>query len=162
MAYAHYPAFFDALWGGLRPLCQSRAYVETSKVLRAHLETEVAALAPPPIADRLADMGYAPRELDDIRAMIEVFSHGNFAYLPMAAVASLLLAGGDLEGGGVAPTFEGRHAPDVSVPFLLMETHHADAPTRAVYDDIKATLGLPFVNTDYRALARWPSYFAAA
>ncbi|MDH3582269.1 MAG: hypothetical protein OEM91_16820, partial [Hyphomicrobiales bacterium] len=33
-------------------------------------------------------------------------------------------------------------------------------PTRAVYDDIKAQLGLPFVNTDYRALARWPSSFA--
>ncbi|MCZ6858754.1 MAG: hypothetical protein O7I42_00490, partial [Alphaproteobacteria bacterium] len=27
---------------------------------------------------------------------------------------------------------------------------------------IKQTLGLPFVNTDYRALARWPSYFALA
>ena len=25
-----------------------------------------------------------------------------------------------------------------------------------------ATLGLPFVNTDYRALARWPSFFALA
>lgn len=35
-------------------------------------------------------------------------------------------------------------------------------PTQAVYDDIMATLGLPFVNTDYRALARWPSYFAMA
>jgi hypothetical protein len=31
-----------------------------------------------------------------------------------------------------------------------------------MYDDIKATLGLPFVNTDYRALARWPSYFHRA
>jgi len=45
---------------------------------------------------------------------------------------------------------------------VLIEAHHADAPTRAVYDDIKATLGLPFVNTDYRGLARWPSYFALA
>ena len=43
-----------------------------------------------------------------------------------------------------------------------MEVHHAYHDTRAVYDDIKQTLGLPFVNTDYRALARWPSYFALA
>ena len=48
------------------------------------------------------------------------------------------------------------------MPFLLMEYHHADEPTRAVYDDIKTTLQLPFVNTDYRAFARWPSYFALA
>ena len=38
----------------------------------------------------------------------------------------------------------------------------ANPEVRAVYDDIMATLGLPFVNTDYRALARWPSYFALA
>jgi hypothetical protein len=43
-----------------------------------------------------------------------------------------------------------------------MEQHHVDAGTRAIYEDIKATLGLPFVNTDYRSLARWPSYFALA
>lgn len=48
------------------------------------------------------------------------------------------------------------------MPFLLMEAHHADAPTRALYDDIKTILGLPFVNTDYRAFARWPSYFHRA
>ena len=67
-----------------------------------------------------------------------------------------------MAGGRVAEPFDGRHAPDLRVPFLLMEAHHADAPTQALYEDIKATLGLPFVNTDYRAFARWPSYFALA
>ena len=43
-----------------------------------------------------------------------------------------------------------------------MESHHADEPTRAVYEDIKNILQLPFVNTDYRAFARWSSYFALA
>ena len=43
-----------------------------------------------------------------------------------------------------------------------MEAHHVDTPTAAVYDSVKATLRLPFVNTDYRAFARWPSYFALA
>jgi len=36
-----------------------------------------------------------------------------------------------------------------------MEHHHVDEPTVAVYEDIKAVLKLPFVNTDYRAFARW-------
>ncbi|MGI8527304.1 MAG: hypothetical protein ACR2K5_14235 [Pseudolabrys sp.] len=56
----------------------------------------------------------------------------------------------------------GRHAPPPRVPLVLMEQHHVDTGTRAVYEDVKATLGLPFVNTDYRSLARWPSYFALA
>ncbi len=162
MAYAHYPTFFNVFWEGLRPICRSAAYVEASRALRAYIEDGVASLEPPPIAARLGELGYAGREIDDIRALIEVFSHGNFAYLPLVAAVSVLLWGGEIGGGAAAEPFTGRHAPEVSVPFLLMEAHHVDAPTRAVYDDVKETLRLPFVNTDYRGLARWPSYFALA
>jgi hypothetical protein len=38
----------------------------------------------------------------------------------------------------------------------------SDASTRLVFDDVKTAPDLPFLNTDYRALARWPSYFALA
>jgi hypothetical protein len=162
MAYAHYPTFYDTFWAGLRPLFASRPFVAAFQDLRAHSEDAVTALAPPPIGNRLRELGYAPRELDDIRAMIEVFSHGNFPYLVVATLARLLLEGGELGEVRAAPAFEGRHAPELRVPVLLMEAHHVDPPTRAMYDDIKATLGLPFVNTDYRALARWPSYFHRA
>jgi hypothetical protein len=162
MAFAHYPSFFGALWGGTAELCRSRAYIEAARALRAEAEAGAAALVPPPIAGRLGELGYGVRELDDIRAMIEIFSHGNHLYFQLALIARLLLEGGEWDGRAEADPFEGRHAPAVDRPFLLMEAHHADGPTRAVYDDIKATLGLPFVNTDYRALARWPSYFALA
>lgn len=56
----------------------------------------------------------------------------------------------------------GLHEADVQAPLVLMEPHHVDAPTRMIYEDVKTTLKLPFINTDYRALARWPSYFAIA
>jgi len=163
MAFAHYPTFFGELWRGLKPLAASEPFVDAVGELRGFCEAGVRDLAPPPIAVRLNEAGYGARELDDIRAMIEIFSHGNFPYLMTATLTRALLHGGAFGGGeNSAPPFEGRHAPDVTVPFLLMERHHADAPTQAVYDDIMATLGLPFVNTDYRALARWPSYFALA
>ncbi|MHA1151593.1 MAG: halocarboxylic acid dehydrogenase DehI family protein [Alphaproteobacteria bacterium] len=162
MAFAHYPTFYDTFWEALRPLFASQAFVDAFRNLRADTEAAVKALAPPPIAPRLTELGYAPHELDDIRAMIEVFSHGNFPYLLVATIARLLLEGGEMGEGRAAPAFEGRHAPDVGVPFVLMEAHHVDPPSRALYDDIKTILGLPFVNTDYRALARWPSYFHRA
>jgi hypothetical protein len=162
MAYAHYPTFYDTFWTGLRPLCASRPFVEAFLDLRAFTEAAVKELNPPPIAARLTELGYAPREIGNIREMNEVFSHGNFPYVIIAAITRHLLEGGEMSGASEAPAFEGRHAPDVSVPFLLMEAHHADPPTRALYDDIKAVLKLPFVNTDYRAFARWPSYFHRA
>lgn len=162
MAFAHYPSFFAALWQGTGVLVASRAFVHECRDLRQAVEAQIAALAPSPLSERLRDAGYAERELGQIREVIEVFSHGNFPYLLIATLTRLLLEGHDPEGGAASPPFEGRHAPDVRVPFVLMEAHHADAPTRAVYGDVMTTLGLPFVNTDYRALARWPSYFALA
>ncbi len=162
MAYAHYPGFFQTLWTGLKPLVESTAFVETAIRIREHVESRVERLNPSPISGRLSALGYAPRELDQIREVVEVFSHGNFLYFLIATITRLLLEGGDMRGNGEAQRYTARHAPDVSVTLTLMEAHHADKPTQANFEEIKAILGLPFVNTDYRALARWPTYFALA
>lgn len=162
MAYAHFPNFFSAFWGGLRELAGSEAFVSAALELRAEVERAVAALRPPPIADRLRALGYSERELDDIRAVLEMLSHGNYLYTLLTTIGRDLLEGAEI--GPVQPVaaYPGRHAPPTRVPLILMEPHHVDAATRTIYEDVKRTLGLPFLNTDYRALARWPSYFALA
>lgn len=162
MAYSHYPKFFGELWRGLKPLCRSRSFVEAFLELREFVEAQTIQLNPKPLVTELTDLGYAPREIDSIREMNTVFSHGNQPYVVLAAIARHLLETGDMAGEFDTEPWQGRHAPNVQVPFLLMEAHHVDVPTREVYDDIKARLNLPFVNTDYRAFARWPSYFALA
>ena len=162
MAFSHYPHFFKTLWDGTRDLCASQPYVAACMENRVFAEVQVTSLNPTSLQSKLTTLGYAPREIDDIRQMIEVFNHGNQPYLIMATLARYLLAGGEMSEIGDAPLFKGQHAPDYTVPFVMMEAHHADAETRLVYEDIKTVLGLPFVNTDYRALARWPSYWQAA
>ncbi len=160
MALAHYQRFYDTLWQGLRPLCLSRPFADACRDLRAWTEGEVMRLDPPPITARLVEAWYAPREIEAIQTVVEVFSHGNYSYLLLATIARLLLEGGSLAEGEAPPRAESP-AP-ANPPFALMEPHHSDAPTRALYEDLKTSLGLPFVDTDYRALARWPSYFALA
>ncbi len=162
MAFAHYPRFYETLWQGMRPLCLSVEFVDACRDLRARAEEAALTLDPPPIRSRLTSLGYAPREIAQIAEVIEIFSHGNFSYALLATRARLLLEGRDLASSSDATPFTGRHAPAAEVPFVLVEPHHAESATRALFDDIKATLGLPFVNSDYRALARWPSYLAAA
>ncbi len=162
MAFSHYPTFFGELWRGIKPLCQSRAFIEASSSLRSFAESETAKLEPKPLIAELTGLGYAPREIEQIRQMNTVFSHGNQPYALIATIARHLLEISDMAGGAEAPAFAARHAPEVDVPLVLVEAHHADAPTQAVYQDVKSVLDLPFVNTDYRAFARWPSYFALA
>ncbi len=162
MAYAHYPTFFQRWWSALQPVVPTRAYVEAAFAVRGAVEDAVSALNPPPIRPRLEELGYSPREIAEIAHTIEVFSHGNFIQGPAVFAARLLLEGGgmgeDLPLGPLAAS----HAPQHDTPFVLIEPHHASADVQAFYEEIKADLGLPFINTDYRALARWPSYFMRA
>ncbi|MEK9722792.1 MAG: hypothetical protein VW405_04820 [Rhodospirillaceae bacterium] len=162
MPIAHYPTIYACLWQGRRPLVVSQPFVEEALGLQEFVETRAAELSPPPIVRRLAEFGYGAREIDQIRDVNAVFSHGNHFYALIATAARVLLEEGAFNGPAVAPAFTGRHAPDVAVPFVLLEAHHADPPTKTVYEDVTTTLGLPFINTDYRAFARWPSYWAAA
>ena len=103
MAYAHYPTFFEVLWRGTRELAASRPFVETFLGLRAFVEAEIVALDPPPIARRLVDHGYGAREIDSIREVNEVFSHGNFPYTVMSTIARLLVEGGEITARGEGP-----------------------------------------------------------
>ena len=162
MAFAHYPQFYETLWHGIRPLCASAPFVEACTQLRQTAETAAATLGASPLAAPLDAMGYDVHERDTIRALIEIFSHGNMPYLLIATAARLLLEGEALSTAREAPAFAGRHGPEAGGALTLVESHHADAALRALYADIRETLGLPFVNTDYRALARWPSYFDLA
>lgn len=162
MAFAHYPTFFRALWGGLKELSVSREFVDACARLRTFAEKTALGLEPHSIVTALLEHGYAEQEIEEIRALNGVFSHGNMPYIFIATVARLLLEGEGIGEKRPAEAFEGRHAPSSVNRLLLMEPHHVDAPTAAVYDSIKMTLGLPFINTDYRAFARWPSYFALA
>jgi len=160
MAFAHYPRFYETLWSALEPLAGSDAFTRACHDLRDQAEREAAALSPPSILGRLGKMGYDQRELDQIRACNEIFSAGNMPYLLMASLARLVLEGVEWPVGAVADRTPER-CPGAPKP-VLIEPHHADATISALYTDIRGTLGLPFVNTDYRAFARWPSYFVPA
>lgn len=160
MAFAQYPAFYDRLWSALEPVARSAAFATACAELRAVAEAEAAALSPVPLVERLRGLGYDAREMEEIRACNEVFSAGNMPYLLMATLARRVLEGQDWAGGAVpGPSVP---APPAAPRPPLIEPHHADPVVASLYGEIRETLGLPFVNTDYRAFARWPSYFIPA
>jgi hypothetical protein len=84
-------------------------------------------------------------------------------YLLIATAARLLLEGNEIgTSRSISKPAQSRHGPAAGGSLVLMEPHHAERQLQDLYEDLKSTLGLPFLNTDYRALARWPSYFDVA
>ena len=162
MAFAHYTHFYSVLWHGLRPLCASKQFDETCNSLRSEVEQLVSTLPHRMLERELLSAGYAAGEIHQIRDMIEVFSAGNMPYIMLATQVRLLLENHRLSSN--RSTGPGKIFPvNGPIPSLmLVEPHHGNAQLQELYEDIKTTLGLPFVNTDYRALARWPSYFDRA
>lgn len=160
MAFAHYPRFYEALWTALEPIAGTEAFTRACADLRSCAEQEASALSAPSILHGLRNAGYDDREIAEIRDCNDVFSSGNMPYLLMASLARSLLEGRDWSNdsrpGANLETGAGAVKP------ILIEAHHADPTIAALYADIRETLGLPFVNTDYRAFARWPSYFIPA
>ena len=160
MAFAHYPRFYDTLWSAMEPITGTEAFEQACRYLRDVAEREAEALEPAPLVSRLSALGYGAQEIDEIRACNEIFSSGNMPYVLMATLARYLLEGNTWQGGGCLDRIK---APRPNVPKPpLMEPHHVSGDLAALYDDLREALGLPFVNTDYRAFARWPSYFTVA
>jgi hypothetical protein len=153
MSFAHYRTFYDALWQGARTLCASRDFTDACHRLRHLVEVKVSALGPPPLRERLAQIGYAQRELREIDESIEIFSEGNFPYLLLATLARLLLEGGELHTSHNIGIQTGPSPTRTAGKLVLMEYHHADASTRCIFNDVKKALGLPLIRTT----VRWPA-----
>ncbi len=160
MAFADYPTFYDTLWSAMEPMVKSQVFQQSCKDLRTCAEENANAFSPPSLLNHLAELGYNNCEIDEIRSCNEVFSAGNMPYILMASLARLLLEDHNWN-GPTHLTVDPASAAALPKPTLI-ESHHADPTITALYQDIRSALGLPFVNTDYRAFARWPSYFARA
>lgn len=162
MSYSYYPNFYKALLAGLRDVAGTAEFIAAEEELCAIADRAGAALAPNSLVADLMDAGYSMAELNNIRQVAEIFRTGNMPYILIATIARLLLEGGAITGESSKSGRSQRGSQTDLAPLVLMEMHHADQPLQDVYSDIKSTLGLPLVNTDYRGLGRWPSYFQKA
>nr|AAA25831.1 D-2-haloalkanoate dehalogenase [Pseudomonas putida] len=115
--------------------------------------------------DRLREMGYSVREIGQIRAVLDIFDYGNPKYLIFAtAIKEGLLSGRTFGGAAGDARCHFPRSPICQIDPIpvMVEEHHAGGTLSQVYADIKQTLQLPFINSDYKAMARWPSYLEQA
>jgi hypothetical protein len=126
--------------------------------LRAWTEAEVARLDPPPIVPRLVEAWYAPREIEAIRAVVEVFSHGNYPYLLLATIARLLLEGGSLAEAREAPPTRRELADREALDTLLALVERLQRQSkgiRAAGDWSAASRQLAAVLADHIGTSTW-------
>lgn len=159
-AYAAHGSFFPAMWEAMRPNAETRAFEEAGDRLREEAVHAAAGM------DRLSVLGLA--RLGESQAFQAEAALLLYHYInPKLLVFTSALAGA-LEGApprgprGSAELLE-KGEPARMPPMEMVEEAGAEDPAvRRTLRDIKRTLALEEIHSDYRTLALWPRYLSSA
>ena len=159
--WAAYGGVLPVLWDAIRPNAEARAFEEASDRVRASAAEAAAALGRLGVRDHV-QLGESQEY--QIRGALDLYHYVNPKLLVVTSCVLQALRG-ELTGG--TTDHEGqervaRGAPEEMLPMEMEEEKPENEQLQSIFEDIKDTLKLESVNSDYRTLALWPVYLDAA
>jgi len=158
-AYAMYPSVMQLFWERLKPATQTESFLESAIAITERVYRDTSDWYQPGYQ---IDVNEAQRH--QIQRVLNAFTFGNPQLLIQQIALSRTLAGEVVGQEGNADARRGPNAYQHSEIKLIGEqsVREMSAQMQQVYRDIKQTLGVPIVNSDYQALARWSAFFLPA
>jgi len=159
--WAAFSHFFPAMWAAMQPVAGSRAFELASDDLRARAADLVLTL---PALRTGAPVGESQRF--QIEWALALYHYVN----PKLLLFTVLVRRG-LHGERTASGQPGATDLAARVPFgaprsmaamEMVDENPSDKRLRRLFSDIKKTLQLSSINSDYRTLALWPDYLEPA
>lgn len=157
-AYGAQPRFLEVMWNLLRPSVGTREFFSKADRLRAEAYTWMHNyFSIPDLCEQIREVHFSPGAQHELTDAVELFHYNNPLLLLVAAIQLQAFEDGPAkhwtaETGADHPVFLQR-------PIRITE-EAAPLPIRKIYDDIKRTLGLSYVTTDYQSFARWPDFLS--
>jgi len=156
--WAGYQKFFPVMWDAMRPNAETRAFETAADRVRAEAVR---------IAERLGKLDAATSlrlgesQSYQIRRALDLYHYINPKLLVLTSAVSLALDGERTGGATGSVELIERGAPTQMYPMEMVAEEPEDTRLRELFEDIKQTLSLSTINSDYRTLALWPDYLAA-
>jgi hypothetical protein len=153
---ASLPRFFPLFWKAARPMLQTGEFFSAAEQIRsdAHHRMQTR-FSVADLRSKLTEMDFTARAQDEVMDVVQLYEYVNPVLLLTMAVVS---EGMDHPDGpikhGIMPA---QHPSHPSRP-ILVDERVAPEPTRKLYDDIKRTMGTPYLNTSYITFGRWPDF----
>jgi hypothetical protein len=155
-AYGAHPKFLDLSWKLLRPTIETREFFLCAERIRGEAYTAIHNyFSVPDLCSDIREVHFSAGAQHELTDVVELFHYNNPLLLLIAAVQ--LQAFEDGPSRQRTAQAEANHPVFTSKPIKITE-EAASAPIRKLYDDIKRTLGVSVINTDYQAFARWPDF----
>jgi len=153
---ASYPRFFSLFWKTAKPLMHTGEFFTTAEQLQmdAHHRMQNT-FTVPNLHEKLTELEFTSRAQEEVLDVVELYEYIN----PV-----LLLAMAGVMEGLEHPETPAKHGslpaqhPSHPARPILVDERLAPEPTRKLYDDIKQTMGTPYLNTSYITFGRWPDF----
>jgi hypothetical protein len=155
-AYGVYPRFLELMWKGIRPAIEKREFFVLADRLRAEAYTRTHNyFSVPDLCSTIREVHFSSGALQELTEAVELFHYNNPLLLLIVAVQ--LQAFEDGPAHRRTSQIEADH-PVFTQKLVKISEESAPPPIRKIYDEMKRTLGVSFINTDYQAFARWPDF----
>lgn len=158
--WAKHQGFLPMMWDSMSSMAETRAFENAADRVRTDAARAAHVLGPIKVRP---DPSLGPSQSFHVRGALDLYHYVNPKLLVLTSVVEMSLLGDSPSDG--APASRERIATGIPADMHAMEMESDepdDEALRALYSDIKQTLSLPAVNSDYRTLALWPSYLTAA
>jgi hypothetical protein len=158
-AYGAHPRFLAVMWNLLRPAVTTREFFAKADHLGAEAYTWMHNyFTVPDLCNQIKQVDFSVGAQHELTGVVELLHYNNPLLLLIAAILLQAFEDGPVktwraEVGADHPVFKDK-------PIKITE-EAAPAPIRKIYDDIKRTLGVSYVNTDYQVFARWQDFLSA-
>lgn len=155
-AYGAYPAFLDLFWQTVRPGLVDARFFALADRLRASAYTRVYSYFPvPDFCARAEQMRLSPGARQELTSTVGLLCYQNALQLVLAAA---VLQAFDRPIGRAPESPQPAEHPVFRVRPVLVDEVAATPRVVQIYDEIKRAFGMPVVNTDFRAFARFPDF----
>lgn len=158
--WASFEHAFPLLWAAIRDNAGTYAFEQSADALRASAVRGALEL---PAVEALSAVPLGESQTYQIGAALALYHYLNPKLL---LLTSAVLAA--LEGDGIPGTLSAdtrrlpRGVPPRMYPMEMVPEDSDDPVVRQTFDDIRDTLGVHPIDSDYRTLALWPGYLSTA
>lgn len=160
--WARHSGMLPVIWNAVQPNSQTLAFEKAADQLRAAAARAVDSLGRLGAADEVA---LGESQAYQVRGALQLYHYINPKLLLLVAMVRLALDGRPHALQAPAETAAQRIGPGYPRRMYAMEMVDAqpdDKRLQTIFADIQETLSLQSINSDYRTLALWPDYLAAA
>ncbi|MCA1577104.1 MAG: halocarboxylic acid dehydrogenase DehI family protein [Acidobacteria bacterium] len=160
--WASYEKFLPLMWDAMRPVVETRAFEDAADELRAQAVVAAEGLGALDVADRVR-LGESQKY--QIQAALDLYHYINPKLLVFTSAVKLALERSQTNSAQreerEVELIE-RGIPAGVYPMEMISAEPEDERLAKLFEDIKQTLSLSSINSDYRTLGLWPDYLTAS